>query len=78
MNALKYIQQAIRNLPRKGQHNVVKILCLAMGIAMSSVIIAEIYFEQTYDTFFPYWQRTYQVNECCIHNGKYGEYPHTS
>ena len=78
MNALKYIQQAIRNLPRKGQHNVVKILCLAMGIAMSSVIIAEIYFEQTYDTFFPYWQRTYQVNECCIHNGKYGEYPQTS
>ena len=30
----------------------VKILCLALGLAISSVIIAEIYFEQTYDTYF--------------------------
>ena len=40
-----------------------KILCLALGLAISSVIIAEIYFEQTYDTYFPGWERTYQISE---------------
>ena len=50
-------------MPRRGQHNFVKILCLVLGLAISSVIIAEIYFEQTYDTYFPGWERTYQISE---------------
>ena len=55
---MNHIINAFKNLPRKGQHNFVKILCLALGLAISSVIIAEIYFEQTYDTYFPGWERT--------------------
>ncbi|WP_308266751.1 ABC transporter permease, partial [Prevotella sp.] len=57
------IINALKNLPRRGQHNFVKILCLALGLAISSVIIAEIYFEQTYDTYFPGWDRTYMISE---------------
>ena len=57
------IINALKNLPRRGQHNFVKILCLALGLAISSVIIAEIYFEQTYDTYFPGWERTYMISE---------------
>ena len=57
------IINAFKNLPRRGQHNFVKILCLALGLAISSVIIAEIYFEQTYDTYFPGWDRTYMISE---------------
>ena len=60
---MKHIINAFKNLPRRGQHNFVKILCLALGLAISSVIIAEIYFEQTYDTYFPGWERTYQISE---------------
>ena len=60
---MNHIINAFKNLPRRGQHNFVKILCLALGLAISSVIIAEIYFEQTYDTFFPGWERTYQISE---------------
>lgn len=60
---MKHIINAFKNLPRRGQHNFVKILCLALGLAISSVIIAEIYFEQTYDTYFPGWDRTYQISE---------------
>jgi len=60
---MNHIINAFKNLPRKGQHNFVKILCLALGLAISSVIIAEIYFEQTYDTYFPGWERTYQISE---------------
>lgn len=57
------ILSALKSLPRRGQHNFVKILCLALGLAVSSVIIAEIYFEQTFDTWFEDWQRTYVVEE---------------
>lgn len=60
---MNHIINAFKNLPRRGQHNFVKILCLALGLAISSVIIAEIYFEQTYDTYFPGWERTYQIME---------------
>lgn len=64
------IINAFKNLPRRGQHNFVKILCLALGLAISSVIIAEIYFEQTYDTYFPGWDRTYQIFEVSSNQGK--------
>ena len=60
---MNHIINAFKNLPRRGQHNFVKILCLALGLAISSVIIAEIYFEQTYDTYFPGWERTYLISE---------------
>lgn len=48
---------------RKGQHAVSKIVCLALGLAISSVIIAEIYFEQTFDSHFKGADRTYEVLE---------------
>lgn len=72
------IKTALKNIPRRGQHNIVKILCLALGLAVSSVIIAEIYFEQTYDTYFKDYKRTYIVNETIVRDGEYSEYPQTS
>lgn len=38
-------------------------LCLALGLAISSVIIAEIYYEQTFDTHFRGADRTYRILE---------------
>lgn len=78
MEICRNFKNAIRNLTRRGQHNAAKILCLGIGLAISSVIIAEIYFEQSFDTFFPGYQRTYIVNEDAIQNGDYEEYPQTS
>lgn len=75
---IQNIITAIRNIFRPGQHNVVKIVCLALGLASSAVIIAEIYFEQTYDTFFPEYKRTYRVNEDVIRDGELKEWPQTS
>ena len=75
---MKHIINAFKNLPRKGQHNFVKILCLALGLAISSVIIAEIYFEQTYDTYFPEWDRTYQIFEVGSNQGKTMTFNQTS
>ena len=75
---LNHIVNAFKNLPRRGQHNFVKILCLALGLAISSVIIAEIYFEQTYDTYFPGWDRTYQISEVGSNHGETMEFNKTS
>ena len=72
------IINAFKNLPRRGQHNFVKILCLALGLAISSVIIAEIYFEQTYDTYFPSWERTYLISEVGTNHGETMEFTNTS
>jgi len=60
---MKSIGSALRNLPRRGQHNVAKILCLTLGLAISAVIIAEIYFEQTYNQSFPDYERICRVTE---------------
>ncbi len=60
---MNYLAKAIQGLPRRGQHNLAKILCLALGLAISSVIIAEIYYEQTFDTHFAGADRTYRVIE---------------
>ena len=49
---------AIKNLPRRGQHNLAKIVCLGFGLAVSAVLIGEVYFEQTFDTWFPGHERT--------------------
>ena len=75
---MNHIVNAIKNLPRRGQHNFVKILCLALGLAISSVIIAEIYFEQTYDTYFKGWDRTYQISEVGSNQGQNMHFPQTS
>ena len=75
---MNHIINAFKNLPRRGQYNFVKILCLALGLAISSVIIAEIYFEQTYDTYFPGWERTYLISEVGTNHGETMEFTNTS
>lgn len=60
---MNYFTKAFSGLARRGQHNFAKILCLGLGLAISSVIIAEIYYEQTFDTHFAGADRTYHVIE---------------
>ncbi len=60
---MNYITKAFASLAHRGQHNIAKILCLGLGLAISSVIIAEIFYEQTFDTYFPEANRTYYVVE---------------
>lgn len=78
MHWLNMIKAAIANLPRRHQHNLAKILCLGIGMAISAVLIAEVYFERTFDTWFEQADRTYIINECVVQNGEYAEYSQTS
>lgn len=57
------IKQALKNLPRRGQHNFVKILCLGIGFALASVLIAKLWYEHEYDTCYPDHNRIYRISE---------------
>lgn len=64
------IINALKCLPRRGQHNLQKVLCLALGLAVSAVLITELNFEQTYDQWFPAWDRTYILKEQVTRTGE--------
>ena len=79
MKIFQYLNFAWRSLPRRGQHNVVKILCLALGLSMSAVIIAEVYYEQTYNQCFSDHLRICRVTEAFkTKNQELGEHAKTS
>ena len=75
---MNQILSAIKNLPRRGQHNLAKIVCFGFGLAVSAVLIGEVYFEQTFDTWFPGHERTYAIKEAVVQNGQFNEWSHTS
>ena len=56
------------------RRNITKIVCLTVGLAMGFILIAKVYFEQTYDTFFPGSDRIYRITESFVQNGEYKEY----
>ncbi len=59
------------------RRNLIKILCLSLGLAVGFLLVAKIYFEQSYDSFFPNIDRIYHITESVVQNGEFKEYPHT-
>ena len=45
------------------RRNLTKILCLTVGMSIGMILIAKIYYEETYDSFFPDADRIYMVCE---------------
>ncbi len=52
------------------QRNIIKMVCLTIGLAIGFLLIAKVWFEQTYDTFFPDSDRMYLVKEIFVQGGK--------
>ena len=67
----------LKSLHQRGQHNWIKILCLAIGLATGIVLIGKAGFEQSWDNFFPTSDRIYVVYEDVIRNGEYLHYSQT-
>ncbi|MDE5850224.1 MAG: ABC transporter permease [Muribaculaceae bacterium] len=59
------------------RRNLIKILCLTVGLAVGFLLVAKIYFEQSYDSFFPNIDRIYRLTESVVQNGEYREYQMT-
>ena len=46
---------------RKGKNSLIKIMSLSVGLALGLVLIAKVYFERSYDDFYPDTNRIYRV-----------------
>ena len=68
----------LKSLHQRGQHNWIKIMCLAVGLATGIVLIGKAGFEQSWDKFFPTSDRIYVVCEDIIMDGEYKHYPQTA
>ncbi|MCD8041707.1 MAG: ABC transporter permease [Tannerellaceae bacterium] len=76
---MKYLIMAFRSLRKKGRSNGIKILSLAVGMAMGLVLISKVIFEFTYDDFFPDKERIYMVNTNSVRGDEEPrEYPQVS
>lgn len=53
----------IRTFTSDLRRNITKILCLTIGMSVSMVLVAKIYYEKTYDLFFKDSERIYLVYE---------------
>ncbi|RHJ78896.1 ABC transporter permease [Parabacteroides sp. AM08-6] len=60
---MKNLVIAVRSLFKQGRHNLMKIGTLSIGLAVGLVLIAKVYFEQSYDTFYPDSDRIYRLTE---------------
>ena len=63
------MKKALKSLFRKGDANVVKILCLGVGLAVGLTLLAEVIFERSYDSFIPRLEDTYRVEQRYARNG---------
>ena len=68
----------IKSLNQRGQHNWIKILCLAVGLATGVVLIGKAGFEQSWDKDFDTSDRIYVLYEDIIRDGEYQHYSQTS
>lgn len=52
------------------RRNVIKLLCLTVGLALGFVLVAKIYLETSFDAFYPHADRIYLVTENFTQNGE--------
>ncbi len=60
------------------RRNLIKILCLTAGLAIGFILVAKIYVEETFDTFYPDSDRVFILWESFVQNDEYKEYKRTS
>lgn len=54
---------AIRKLFRKGEHTATRIISLASGLTFGLILLAEVFYYYSFDSFYPDAGRLYVVNE---------------
>lgn len=60
------------------RRNLIKIFCLATGLAIGMLLVAKVCFEQTYDSFLPEIDRLWLVTECARQDGELKIYEKTA
>lgn len=60
------------------RRNLIKILCLTIGLAVGFVIVAKVFFETTYDSFYDDSDRIYYIASTVEYGGRFMEWTGTS
>ncbi len=60
------------------RRNIIKVVCLTLGLSLGFILVAKIFVETTYDAFYPDSDRIYRVAETMEINGEYIEYGNTA
>lgn len=60
---MRYLQIAFRKLFRKGEHTATRIISLAAGLTFGLILLAEVFYYYSFDSFYPDADRLYVVNE---------------
>ena len=69
---MHYFRLALRSLFRRGNGNIIKILCLAAGLALGLLLIAKVCFERSYNDFIADADRIYRMVESFDRGGSQG------
>lgn len=56
------LKLALRKLFRKGEHSFARIISLAAGLAFGLILLAEVFYYYSFDSFYPDANRLYVVN----------------
>ncbi|MDI9606399.1 MAG: ABC transporter permease [Bacteroidota bacterium] len=59
---MRYLKFAFRKLFRKGEHSTARIVSLATGLAFGLILLAEVFYYYSFDSFYPDSNRLYVVN----------------
>src|SRR5512136_402931 len=60
---MNYLKIAYRKLFRKGEHSLTRIISLTTGLAFGLLLISEVFYFYSYDSFYPDARRIYVVCE---------------
>jgi putative ABC transport system permease protein len=60
---MKLLKTAYRKLFRKGEHSLTRIISLAAGLAFGLILLSEVFYYFSYDSFYPDSDRIYVVYE---------------
>lgn len=58
-----FLKLAFRRLFRKGEHSAARIVSLATGLAFGILLLSEVFYYYSYDSFYPDSDRIYVVHE---------------
>ena len=56
------------------RRNIIKILCLSIGLSIGLLLVARVYFDKSYDTFFKDADRIYRIHETAERDGEFEKF----
>ncbi len=60
---MKMIKFAFRRLLSKGDHNITRIISLVAGLSFGVILLSEVFYYKSYDSFYPDADRTYIIQQ---------------